>query len=229
MIRHFKSVLGSTALAAILASAAITATPSAALADARHDDHARPQAAHFDDHGRFDRDDHRDDHRDNHPDNRAGDHGVVIINRPVASPVVVAPPTNQVWIEPVYRTISQQVYVAPTYRSVTDHVWYAPVVQKQTERVWVPDEYKTIPNPFSAASSQRVLVKKAHYENRGHDVVLKPGYYQDVTRQELVCDGHYETVTHQELVTAGHWVDGCAVAVDPAPRQTSGFHFDIHF
>ncbi len=186
MIRHFKSILGSTALASILASAAITAVPSAAVQLIGVTMITATTTARW----------RHDDHRD-----------VVIVDRPAVvvapPPVVVAPaPIGRIWVEPVYRTVTEQVYVAPTYRPVT-------------ERVWMPDEYRTIPNPFSAASSQQILVKKAHYE--------------DVTRQELVCDGHYETVSHQELVSVGHWDDACAVAIEPAPRHDSGFHLSLHF
>jgi len=115
MIRHFKSILGSTALASLIACAAMTATPAVASADSHRDDHDRGHVERFDDHDRgHDRDDHRDFRHD--------DHGVIIVDRPA---VVVAPTvvTNRVWVEPVYQTVAQQVYVAPTYRSVTERVW----------------------------------------------------------------------------------------------------------
>ena len=233
MTRRIKSLLSSTALATLLASAAMIALPAAAQADSRHndrDDRARAQVPERrDDHrdDRFDRHDNdRFDHHDNDRqendrrdnDNR-GDVRVRIDERPV-------PVASRVWVEPVYRTVESQQYVAPVYRTVTDHVWHAPVTRTECVRVWVPDKYTEVHSPFNAATPpQRVLVKKGHYEDQNREVIVKAGYYEDVCRQELVCDGHYEIVSRQELLSAGHWEE-CVAA---APARDTGFRFDVHF
>ena len=49
----------------------------------------------------------------------------------------------KVWVEPVYRTVTEKVWVDPTFRMVTDRVWQEPVVRIQTERVFIPDRYET--------------------------------------------------------------------------------------
>ena len=201
-------------LAVIIAAAAFAA-PTTALAD--RDDH-RPDRARYED--------RRDDRNRNwHDGGGRFDINVRTAPRFEARPIVVAPPQPQVWVAPVYRTVTENVWVEPTYRTVTDRVWREPVVQRTTQRVLVPDRYDWANVPHRDAYGRTytvrewALVEPEHYVDQPQDVVVAPGHWEDVPRQELVCAGHYEPVTRQELVAAGHWESCAPVAVVPAPRH----------
>lgn len=100
---------------------------------------------------------------------------------------VIAPPPApprgyrevRVWVDPVYRTVTDRQWVAPMYRTVIDHVWVPPHQEVREEERW------------------------RHRERR--ERVFVPGHYEDVPRQELVAEGHYDEIQRQELVTPGHW------------------------
>ena len=107
--------------------------------------------------------------------------------RHIDPPIVEDRPVR-VWVEPVYRTVSEQV-------------WCAPVTQTVTERVWCPDRYEDqrIERRYGRITYERVLVP-GHYEDRTHDVVVTPGHYDQVQRQELVTPGHYEMRTDRVVI-----------------------------
>ena len=133
------------------------------------------------------------------------------------------PAASQVWVPAVYRTVNAREWVPATYRTVTERVWREGGTQCVTERVWVPDRYEYL-------RDVRVLVERAHYEDRKHDVFV-PGHYEDVSRQELVCDGHWQTVQKQELVSAGHWETREVIVArpDPEPRVRFDLHLPIRW
>ncbi len=198
MFRKFNRILGTT----ILAAAATAALPTAAKAD--HRDFRRDEWRH-------DRDWHHDDH--GHFDIRIGD-------GELCPPPVYQ---EQVWVAPVYRTVTQQVWVPASYATVVDHVWVDPVVQRTTEHTWVPDRYELRDvtrweNGQRVTTKENVLVEAGHYADVPHDVVVTPGHYEDRPRQQLV-DAHYETVTRQEVVVPGHYEVVSRVAAAPVHRD----------
>ena len=104
----------------------------------------------------------------------------------------------QVWVEPVYRTVSARQWVPAFYRTVV-------------ERVLVPERCE-----------YRDVVRFEHGWRRVHRerVVVQPARYEDVSRQELVCAGHWETTTRQEQVTPGYYetrIERVPVAPVPCP------------
>ena len=115
----------------------------------------------------------------------------------------------QVWVEPVYRTVSERQWIAPVYRTVVDHVWCPPVTKTVTERIWCPDRYEdrrvTHYGPHGPRVTYEHQLIPAHYEDRSHEVVVTPGHYDDVQRQELVSEDHWGIVDRQECVTPGHY------------------------
>jgi len=141
----------------------------------------------------------------------------------------------KVWVEPVYRTVTEKVWVDPTFRMVTDRVWQEPVVRVQTERVFIPDRYETRTyfrtNGFGVRVrvTEKVLVERAHYEQRESKVVVKPGCWETVQRREVDQEGYFNNVTRRELVQAGHFEWRTErVAVEKGRRQTVvGLDWDI--
>jgi hypothetical protein len=139
----------------------------------------------------------------------------------------------KVWVEPVYRTVTDKVWVEPTYRTVTDRVWKEPVVKVQVQRVWVPDRYewrtyyKNV-RGVRVSVREKVLVEPAHHERRESKIVVQPGCWENVERREVDCEGHFDTVERRELVTAGHFEWRTErVAVDRGRRDTVvGFGVD---
>ena len=116
----------------------------------------------------------------------------------------------KVWVEPVYRTVSDQVWVEPVYRSVPQRVWSKPVVKIDFEREWIPDRYEVRfitrrEHGRTVKIKQRVLLEPGRYERRRKEIVVKPGCWETIMRQECVSEGRWDTVTRQELVSAGRW------------------------
>jgi hypothetical protein len=89
----------------------------------------------------------------------------------------------------------RRIWVEPVYRSVTQRIWHDAAYQTVHERVWVESHYETRPvttyDPCGCAIT--------HYET-----VCVPGHFVTVERQVCV-PGHWETVQVRELVTPGHW------------------------
>ena len=102
---------------------------------------------------------------------------------PPPPPVAYEERAVQVWVEPVYRTVTDRQWVPATYRTVSD-------------RVLVPErcEYRDV-----------VRYERGWRRVYRERVVVQPARYEIVQRQELVCDGHWENVTRQELVAPGHY------------------------
>ena len=118
---------------------------------------------------------------------------------------VPAPPPPPV----AYEERQVQVWIEPVYRTVTDRQWVPAVYRTVTERVLVPERCE-----------YREVVRYEHGWRRVYrePVVVQPAHYADVQRQQLVCDGHWENVTRQELVTPGHYETRIErVPVVPAP------------
>jgi hypothetical protein len=115
----------------------------------------------------------------------------------VASPAVIVPgsdcQTTQIWVEPVYRT-------------VTDRVWVAPVTTTAVQRMAVPAQYGwsnvVVYDAFGRGHirPQRVEISPAHYEDQAVQVVVTPGHFEEQTHQELVSPGHYQTQVVQTPV-----------------------------
>lgn len=148
----------------------------------------------------------------------------------LCQPPVVVDQTQQVWVEPVYRTVVDRIWVAPAYQITCDKVWVEPVIQKQVQRVWVLErrELREVHHGFGRVTREWV-VTPAHYEDVTHDVIVTPGHYEDVNRQVLVAEGHWQDVPRQELVIAGHWETRVnRVAVAPPPAR-DGLRIDLHF
>jgi len=115
----------------------------------------------------------------------------------------------QVWVEPVYRTMTDRHWCEPVYRTMTERVWCPPVTRTVTERIWVPERHEDRRVTHYGAYGPRVTYERvcvpAHYEDRTHDVVIAPGHYDDVQHRELVSEGRWEIGERQELVCAGHY------------------------
>jgi hypothetical protein len=101
--------------------------------------------------------------------------------------------------EPARRVeTASQVWVGPVYRTVTERVWVAPVYTTITENVWVPEQiqYREYPQGSGAdrwVERVPVGVIPAHYERQSRQVESIPGHWEDVVRQELVSAGHWES------------------------------------
>ncbi len=221
-----RSYLSSRGIGFALAAAVAAALPATAMA--RDNDHRGP-ARDRDLREHRDHDVHQFRDRDSHEDYDHAD-GHVGIGIRVGSPTAVYEQA-QVWVPPVYRTVTEQQWIPATYRTVIDHVWVEPVVQHQSERVWVPDRYEdriVIRHEYGheVQTHERVLVERGHYANVDQDVVITPGHYEAHPQQELVCNGHWETVTHQELVTPGHFEPVRTVVVTPREHD-SGFSLNL--
>ena len=119
----------------------------------------------------------------------------------VRVPAPPPPPT-------VYEDRQVQVWVEPVYRTVTDRQWVPPVYRTVSERVLVPErcEYRDV-----------VCYERGRRQIYRERVVVEPARYQAVQRQELVCDGHWETFTHQELVSPGHYETRVERVAVPCP------------
>jgi hypothetical protein len=93
----------------------------------------------------------------------------------------------------------QQVWVAPVYQTVTERVWVEPVVTTQIQRVEVPAQYGWRDVGFydyygrAHVRHEQVQICPAHCEDRPVQVVVCPGHFENQTRQQLICDGHWET------------------------------------
>lgn len=136
-------------------------------------------------------------------------------------PVIVDRP-QQVWVEPVYRTVTDRVWVAPVYQTVCEKVWREAVVEKRVDRVWVPEQRVMQDVRHGNRIIREWVVTPAHYEDRCQDVVVAPAHWEEVQKQVLVADGHWQTVERQELVCAGHLetrVERVAMAPPAPPRD----------
>src|SRR5688572_24871212 len=167
-------------------------------------------AGRFDTHrsrDRGDRYEHRDDHRghDRHDDRKPS--GQVGIHIGSGSHGHLPAPL------PVYE---ERVWVEPVYRDVTEQVWVAPVVRKIEERVWVADRYDWR-DVTRWEYGRRVT--------RREMVLVDPAHYATVCREVVVVPGRYETVTRRELLCAGHWETRPTRVVVAPPRDY--FHFDL--
>ena len=136
---------------------------------------------------------------------------------PPPAPVVVEQP-QQVWVEPVYRTVCDRQWVPPVVQTTCGRVWCPPVTQTVDRPVYVPAQYGvqdvTVVDWRGRPRwvRQQVLLVPAHTETRCETVEVAPGHYEDRPQEQVVCDGHWATVDRQELVSAGHW-ETRAVAV----------------
>jgi hypothetical protein len=128
----------------------------------------------------------------------------VAVGEPAPPPVVVVapPPVDRVWIEPVYRT-------------VTDRVWRDAQTEDRCVRVWVADTVQ-----------DQVIV---HGRHEHIEQVFVPGHFEDRHEAVVVAPGHWEDVQRQELVTPGHWADCDARVVEVAPRPDGFSAFFGHF
>ena len=133
----------------------------------------------------------------------------------------------KVWVEPVYRTVTDRVWVEPTYRTVTDRVWREPVTEVRVERAWVPDRYEW--RTFYRRNHrgdrikvrEKVLVEKGRYERRETQFIVKPGFFENIERREIDQPGRFNVVERRELVTPGHFEWRTErVAVDRGRRDT---------
>jgi hypothetical protein len=111
---------------------------------------------------------------------------------------------------PEYREVEElrttRVWVEPVYRTVTDRVWHPAVVRDECERIWVPDRYETrdvvhYEHHRKLIVCENVLVERGHFEDRTHQVVVSEGYWENCNRQELVCAGHFEDQTERVPLT----------------------------
>jgi hypothetical protein len=132
------------------------------------------------DHGGYD---HRDDRHDDHHDGGGFNFDIRIGSR-----------------QPDYEVRETRVWVPAEYRTVTERRWVEPVYRTETERVWVPDRYEereVRDGPRGWFHTERVLVERAHYETREHQVCVSEGHWENCDRQELVREGHYEVRTER--------------------------------
>lgn len=118
---------------------------------------------------------------------------------------------QRVWVEPVYRTVTDRVWVEPVYREVCDRVWVEPVFEERCERVWVEARYEyrdVVRIDYRGAkfrARERVCVEPAHWEERKVRVCVREGRWEDVRRREVVCEGHWKTIERRECVSEGYW------------------------
>jgi hypothetical protein len=140
----------------------------------------------------------------------------------------------RVWVEPVYRNVSDRVWVEPVYRTVPDRVWRKPEVRVQFDRVWVPDRYEvrttTRRDRFGrlVKTREKILIEPGHHEKRRSEVVVRPGFWDTVERQEMVSEGRWDVVTRQELVSAGRWEWRVQRVRVDRPRRDAVVGFEVN-
>jgi hypothetical protein len=89
-----------------------------------------------------------------------------------------------------------RIWVEPVYRTVTDRVWVEPVYKTVCENVWVPERCEV---------RETVCFERGHRIIRRDRVIAEPGHFDRVERRVLVAEGHFDCVERQELVCAGHY------------------------
>jgi hypothetical protein len=147
---------------------------------------------------------------------------------PFERPPVIVDRPQQVWVEPVYRTVCDRVWVEPVYQTTCEKVWREPVVQKRVERTWVPEQRVVQDVRRGNRVSREWVFVPGHYEDHSCDVVVSPGHWEDVQKQVLVSAGHWEDVQRQELVCAGHWETHVErVAVAPPVHEHDGVRVNV--
>jgi len=117
---------------------------------------------------------------------------------------------RRVWVEPVYRTVSDRVWVEAEYRTEVERVWCEPVYQTVCEKVWVPDRYEvrdvvSYERGRRVIRHERVLCERGHYVEQNRQVLVTAGHWDNVERRACVSEGHWTTVERRECVTPGHW------------------------
>lgn len=112
-------------------------------------------------------------------------------------PVVRRPDcVTQIWVEPVYRTVSERVRVEPVYKTICEDVC-VPARHETTERVCFEHGRRV-------TRLERVLIP-AHTERVERRVCMSEGRYDCVEHRVVVCAGHYETQTLAVEVSHRHW------------------------
>src|SRR4051812_4774602 len=198
-------------IGALLAAAAVGASPSAALAGR---------------HGGYDRGD--------------SDRGDVRIGFDLPSVIVLDhrdtidcdPVATRVSVQPVYRTTCDRQWVPATYRTACERVWVEPATRIECVRVYVPACYEwrdvvRYEYGYRTVCRQRVLVSPAHYEEQRRAVAVTPGHYEEVQRQVLVCEGGWQNVERRELVTPGHWETRERIVERPVYDEHAGVRFEL--
>jgi len=117
---------------------------------------------------------------------------------------------RRVWVEPVYRTVSEKVFVEPVYRTEVQRVWCEPVYQTVCEKVWVPDRYEVRDVVYNergrrVVRHERVLCERGHYVEQNRQVLVTAGHWDNVEKRVCVSEGRWTTVERRECVTPGHW------------------------
>ena len=124
------------------------------------------------------------------------DFGVHVVVDPQPCAPVVVDHTDQVWVEPVFRT-------------VCDRVWIAPVVEDRDVHTWVPDRFELQDVVYHEGHHriirrEEVLVEPAHDVCQPQEVVVTPGHFEDMQRQILVTPGHFEDRVAPVVVEPRH-------------------------
>ena len=141
---------------------------------------------------------------------------------------------KRVWVEPVYRTVTDRVWVEPVYRTVPDRVWRKPEVRVEWERTWVPDRYEvrtiTRRDRFGRRVTirEKVLIDAGHHEKRRREVVVRPGFWDVVQRHEMVSEGRWDVVTREEMVSAGRWEWRVERVRVDRPRRDAVVGFEVN-
>jgi hypothetical protein len=97
----------------------------------------------------------------------------------------------------------ERVWVEPVYRTVTDRVWVEPVTMIRVERFDIPAQYGWREVVYydrygrPHRERQQVLISPARCEERSVPVVACPGHFEEQTHQQLVCEGHWESRVEQ--------------------------------
>jgi hypothetical protein len=130
------------------------------------------------------------DHRDDHRDDRIEHRDVRVEHRDHVDPRVSVQlnvgrfqPERRVYVEPVYRTVTERRWVEPVYQTVCDQVLVPAVYEDRQVQYYDHGRLCT--------RIDRILVTPQHYES--HD------------RQVCVTEGHWESFDRQDVVAAGHW------------------------
>ena len=117
---------------------------------------------------------------------------------------------RRVWVEPVYRTVSDRVWCEPVYRTEVERVWCEPVYQTICEKVWVPDRYEVRDVVYNERGRrvirhERFLCERGHYVEQNRQVLVTPGHWDNVERRVCVSEGHWNVVERRECLSEGHW------------------------
>ncbi len=109
---------------------------------------------------------------------------------------------KRVWVEPVYRTVSERVWIEPVFETRCDRVWIE-------ERVVQWSEVTYGSGPWAKTRKVPYRVEPGRWEERETQVQVYPGRWEERTRTELVREGYWKEIDRggSSIRIGGGWDD----------------------